>query len=216
MKLLKNEKGVVLITTLMLTLIAFGVAMVMLYMVLQGTKLSGTSRQYKNSLEAAVGGVEIMTKDAIPYLVGATTAYVEGSSPANYFANELTTKMSGLAGANVSMINNTCLNAKLTRRNWTGSCGAGSLTLDAKESPDVTFDLQSAISASATEYRVYTKIVSTTPGSTDMSGRSLEGQATTGAPQQDVGAPYLYRIEVASEKVANPKEKAALSVLYAY
>jgi hypothetical protein len=216
MKHLKNDKGVVLITTLMLTLIAFAIAMVMLYMVIQGTMLSGTSRQYKNSLEAAVGGVEIMTKDAIPYLVGATTSYNEGVSPATYFKDSLTANMPGLDASTVSITNNSCLNAKLTNRDWTGKCSAANLTLDPKLSPDITFNLKSAVSAAATGYKVYTKIVSTTPGSTDMSGRNLEGQATWGSPPQDVGAPYLYRIEIASEKVSNPKEKANLSVLYAY
>ena len=216
MKQLKNDRGVVLITTLMLTLIAFGVAMVMLYMVLQGTKLSGTSRQYKNSLEAGLGGVEIMTKEALPALLNATASFVSGTSAAAHFKNELTNSLTGLVSSTVTMIDNDCLNAKLTSRSWGAACGAASLTLDPKVAPDVTFNLQSAISAGATGYRVYTKIVSTTPGSTDLSGRNLEGQPTTGAPLQDVGAPYLYRIEVASERVSNPQEKAALSVLYAY
>jgi hypothetical protein len=216
MKQLKNDRGVVLITTLMLTLIAFGISMVMLYLVLQGTKLSGTSRQYKNSLEAGLGGVEIMTKEALPALLNATTSFIDGTSPADYFKNNLASSLPGLDASSLVMINNRCLNAKLTSRSWGTACGSASLTLNAKESADLTFNLRSAISAAATGYKVYTKIVSTTPGSTDMSGRDLEGQPTTGAPMQDVGAPYLYRIEVASERVSNPQEKATLSVLYAY
>lgn len=211
-----NNKGVALITTLMLTMIAFGISMVMLYMVLQATQLSGTSRQYKNSLEAAAGGVDIITKDALPYMIGATGNFVAGTSAASYFKDSLTASMPGLNAATLTMIDNTCLNAKLTQKVWGASCGASSLTLDAKVSPDLRFDLRSQISASATGYRVYTKIVSTTPGNTDMSGRNLEGESTTGAPGQDVGAPYMYRIEVTGEKVSNPREKANLSLLYAY
>jgi hypothetical protein len=214
MRQLKNDRGVVLITTLMLTLIALGISMVMLYMVLQGTKLSGTSRQYKNSLEAGMGGVEIMTKEALPVLLTATTRFVDGTSPATYFSGRLTSSLSGLDASTLVMTDNRCLNAKLTSKTWGTACGAGSLSLNAKEAADVTFNLRSP--GSATGYRVYTKIVSTTPGSTDMSGRNLEGQPVTGGPAQDVGAPYLYRIEVASERIINPQEKATLSVLYAY
>jgi hypothetical protein len=90
------------------------------------------------------------------------------------------------------------------------------LTTDPKASPDITFTLQSQIAGASSGFRVYTKIISTTPGSSDLSGRNLEAQSTTGAPPGDVGAPYLYRIEVASDKVTNPLEKANLSVLYAY
>lgn len=211
-----NNKGVALITTLMLTLIAFGISMVMLYMVLQATQLSGTSRQYKNSLEAAVGGVDILTKDALPYMIGAAGNFVAGTSTTSYFKDSLTASMPGLNATTMALIDNTCLNAKLTQKVWGTACGASSLTLDAKVSPDIRFDLRSQISASATGYRVYTKIVSTTPGNTDMSGRNLEGESTTGAPGQDVGAPYMYRIEVTGEKVSNPREKANLSLLYAY
>lgn len=213
---LGNEKGVALITTLMLSLIAFGITMVMLHYVLQSTRTSGASRQYRNSLEAAAGGVEIMTKDAVPYLVGAVSGYVEGTSAATYFRDTLTEKMPGLDATTLSLIDNRCLNAKLTKRDWGGDCAASSRTLNAKESPDVTFDLRSQITSGAPGYRVYSKIVATTPGSTDMSGRDLDGQSTTGAPTQDVGAPYLYRLEVSGERVANPKEKANFTVMYAY
>ncbi|MDD5286608.1 MAG: pilus assembly protein PilX [Desulfuromonadaceae bacterium] len=216
MKLLSNNQGVVLITTLMLTLIAFAISMVMLYMVMQGIQLSGASRQYKNTLEAAAGGVDIVTKDAIPYLVGAAGGFVDGTSAATYFKDTLTASMPGLNATTLTVIDNKCLNAKLTKKVWGTDCADASLSLNAKESPDIRFDLKSQISASATGYRVYTKIVSTTPGNTDMSGRNLEGEATTGAPGQDVGAPYVYRIEVTGEKVSNPKEKANLSLLYAY
>lgn len=216
MKHLNNNSGIVLITTLMLTLIALGISMVMLYMVMQGIQLSGASRQYKNSLEAAVGGVDIVTKDAIPYLVGTAGSYVDGTSSASFFKDSLTASMPGLNATSLAMIDNKCLNAKLTKRVWGADCAAASLTLDPKESPDIRLDLKSQISSSATGYRVYTKIVSTTPGNTDMSGRNLEGESTTGAPGQDVGAPYMYRIEVTGERISNPREKANLSVLYAY
>lgn len=218
MKLLREVKGIALVTTLMLTLIMLGISMVMLYMILQNTQLSGAQKRYRNSLDAAHGGVEIFTKDAMSYLIESTGSFVEGSSPVSFFKDTLIANMPGIDSASLTMINNRCLNAKLTRDDWGTDCSSASRSLNAKEAPDITFVLQSQIPGigSATGFRVYTKIASTTAGSTDMSGRNLEGQATTGQPPQDIGAPYLYRIEVTGERVSNPQERANLSVLYAY
>lgn len=216
MRILRNEDGIVLVTTMMLSLIALMITMVMVYMVLQNTKLSGTSRQYRNSLEAATGAVEIVTKEAIPDLIQIATNFNDSGVPGSPdFAAGLAASMN-FTGMDLAIPDAACLNAKLTQKTWGASCSAANLTLDAKQAPDMAFNLNSQITAGATGYRVYTKIVSTTPGSSDLSGRELEGQAVTGAPPQDVGAPYLYRLEVAGERISNPKERADLSVLYAY
>jgi hypothetical protein len=210
MRFIRDEKGIALVTSLMLTMITLVISMVMLQMILQNTTASGAHKRYKNSLDAAVGGVEIVTMDALPYLLGfATDPARVGTLKAN-----LVGSMSALASLD-SGVTDACLQEKLTSRTW-GSCGAASLTTDPKASPDITFTLQSQITGASSGFRVYTKIISTTPGSSDLSGRNLEAQSTTGAPPGDVGAPYLYRIEVASDKVTNPLEKANLSVLYAY
>jgi hypothetical protein len=214
---LGNNKGVALVTSLMLTLLTLSISMVMLYMVLQSTQISGAHKRYKNSLDAAVGGVDIVTMEALPALLGATANFI-GTSSATYFKDSLIASMPGLDSGSLVMVNNQCLNAKLTKKNWNADCAVVNTTANPREAPDMTFTLQSQIAGSGTVsgYRVYTKIISTTPGSTDMSGRFLEGQSTTGAPTADVGSPYLYRIDVSSEKVVNPLEKANLSVLYAY
>ena len=210
MIVLNNDKGVALVTSLMLTVLTFTISMVMLYMVLQSTRMSGAHKRYKNSLDAAVGGVDIVTMDALPYLIG-----FAADPNASTLMSRLNASMNLAATTGVS---DACLQAKLTSKLWGGGCGAASSNINPKDTPDVTFTLQSQVPGfnAPSGYNVYTKIVSTTPGSSDMSGRNLEGQSTTGAPPGDVGAPYLYRIEVSSEKVANPLERANLSVLYAY
>lgn len=212
MKLLNNDRGIALVTSLMLTLLTLTISMVMLYMVLQSTQMSGAHKRYKNSLDAAVGGVDIVTMDALPYLLSFAVD-PNGSS----LIDRLNTSMPGLLGATTG-VTDACLQAKLTSKTWGAACGTASSNINSKDTPDMTFTLQSQVPGfnAPSGFRVYTKIVSTTPGSTDMSGRNLEGQSTTGAPPGDVGAPYLYRIEVSSEKVANPLERANLSVLYAY
>lgn len=216
MKLLRDEQGIALVTSLMLTMITLLISMVMLYMIIQNTTTSAAQKRYKNSLDAAVGGVEIVTKDALPYLLGFATE-APGTLPSNYFVTNLNSSMNL---SNVVLgVTDACMLAKLTTRSWGTACTAASSSTNPVDTPDMTFTLQSQITtgfATPSGFKVYTKIVATTPGSTDMSGRNLEGQATTGSPPQDVGAPYLYRIEIASEKISNPKERANLSVLYAY
>lgn len=210
MKILDNDRGVALITTLMLTVLTLTISMVMLYMVLQSTKMSGAHKRYKNSLDAAVGGVDIVTMDALPYLIGFA---------ADPNASTLISRLKDSMNLEVtSGVSPECLQAKLTSKVWGGACGTASSNINPKDTPDLTFTLQSQVPGftAPSGFTVYTKIVSTTPGSTDMSGRNLEGQSTTEAPPGDVGSPYLYRIEVSSEKSVNPSEKAALSVLYAY
>ena len=216
MKFLRNEQGIALVTSLMLTMITLVISLVMLYMVIQNTTVSGAHKRYKNALESAVGGVEVMTMDALPYLVRFATE-APASLPANYFLTNLSSNMN-LSNIVIG-VTDACLQAKLTSRSWGAACSAASSSADARDTPDITFTLQSQITtgfSTPSGFRVSTKIISTTPGSSDMSGRNLEGQATTGQPPQDVGAPYLYRIEVTSERVSNPKERANLSVLYAY
>lgn len=211
MKFLNNEKGIALVTSLMLTLLTLTISMVMLYMVVQNTRLSGAQKRYKNSLDAAVGGADILTKDALPYLLGFAV-----DPTGTTLINRLNASMN-LAAAMGPGITDACLQEKLTSKVWP-SCAVSSSSIDPKTSPDITFTLQSQVPGfvAPSGFKVYTKIVSTTPGSTDMSGRNLDGQATTGSPPADVGAPYLYRIEVSSEKVTNPSERANLSILYAY
>ena len=213
MKFLNNEKGIALVTSLMLTLLTLTISMVMLYMVLQSTQMSGAHKCYKNSLDAAVGGVDIVTMEALPYLLS-FAVNPNGTS----LIDRLNASMILSAARAPGVSDDSCLNEKLTKKIWGVACGVDNSNIDPKVKPDFTFVLQSQVPGftAPSGFKVYTKIVSTTPGSTDMSGRNLEGQSTTGAPPGDIGAPYLYRIEVSSEKVANPSERANLSVLYAY
>lgn len=210
MKFINNHDGIALVTSLMFTLLTLTISMVMLYMLIQNTQLSGMHKRYINSLDAAVGGVEIVTMDAIPYLI----SYAADPTAQTLIAR-LNTGMNLTATTGIS---DACFQAKLTSRTWGAACSAASSNINPKDTPDIMFSLQSPITGvnASAGYRVYTKIVATTPGATDLSGRNLEGQSTTSAPLGDIGAPYLYRIEVSSEKVANPLERANLSVLYAY
>lgn len=206
MRFVKNNQGVVLITTLMLTLITLAISMVMLYMVLQNTTMSGAQKRYKTVLDAAVGGVDIAAMDVMPFL----RTFSDLPNGNSFLVN-----MQGAMNLASFAINSTdaCLQAKLTSRDWTAVCPAGSDSTNAKVAPDFTYTLQSQLGGSG--YRVFTKIVSTTPGP-PRCNPCLDGKSTDELTDDIIGAPALYRIEVTSERVSNPIERSNLSVLYAY
>ncbi|MBJ6727440.1 pilus assembly protein PilX [Geomesophilobacter sediminis] len=205
MKALKNEKGIALVTSLMLTLISLGIIMALLYMISAQTKVSGAHKRYKNSLEASHGGVQLLAKELIPLMITS--------------ADPKTTLTSQYAGLSLNMVSNPCITQKLTQPSgtWSAVCGANSTNADPKVSPDVTFTLPAK---SGPGYKVYAKIVDTTPGNSDTSGLDLDsGAAVTGGVGSGISPkhlPALYRIETEGESASNPQEKAALTVLYAY
>jgi type II secretory pathway component PulK len=62
-KMKNNEKGIALITTLVLGVVALAFIAALFYMLTSGTKMSGTSKRYYTALEAAKGASEfIMNK----------------------------------------------------------------------------------------------------------------------------------------------------------
>lgn len=63
-RMFASDRGVALITALIITLVVFLMVASTLYLVTQGTKISGPRKVYKTACEASDGAVEI-TKDAI-------------------------------------------------------------------------------------------------------------------------------------------------------
>jgi len=66
---IRNNKGVALVTSLMLTLISLTIIMALMYMITQSTQVSGASKRYKTALDAGYGGSELFTKDILPFLL---------------------------------------------------------------------------------------------------------------------------------------------------
>lgn len=205
MKTIRNEKGVALVTALLLTLVALAIVMAVLYFVMQGTQLSAAQKRYKNSLEASHGGAEVFTKEIIPYVF------------ANNTTGGLATKFTGI---NLQIpVSNACFQQKLysPTSQWT-NCSADSKTLDPKSKPDMILKLNGLLTQPG--FNVATKIVDTSPGNSDMSGFALldSGSGVTGTSSgvSPKHIPAQYRIEVEGERESNSKEKAQLTVLYAY
>ena len=200
---LKDNAGIALITSLMFTLISLTIVMALLFMVTQSTKTSGASKRYKTALEASYGGSELFTKDILPFILQ------------NYgSANIATTAVNTYNTVNLQIADPACLQSKLMLPSdkWPAGC---SKSTSPKQSPDMTFNL---LSATNTPYTIYSKIVETLPGNSDVSGLQLEGAGVAEAVSAITppNLPYLYRLEIQGEQSAASSGQANIQVLYAY
>lgn len=200
----RNNKGIALVTSLMITLISLTIVMSLMYMITQSTQISGANKRYKTALEASYGGSELFTKDILPFLL-------KNYESADFAASAATTFTNVGLQVNASQA---CLQSKLTLPSgkWPAGCNN---TPSPKQNPDMTFNL---LSATATPYTIYSKIVETMLGNTDVSGLQLEGagvaEAMSGITPQHF--PYLYRLEIQGEQSVSSAAQANIEVLYAY
>ncbi|PKN15953.1 MAG: pilus assembly protein PilX [Deltaproteobacteria bacterium HGW-Deltaproteobacteria-23] len=220
MSRLKGNQGMALVTALLFTLISLGIVMMLLYIVTQGTKISAASKNYKSSLEASYGAVEVVTKDLFPAIFGKYTSSASIGALATNYSN-----------VNLTMPALDCF-AEKTRKStayWdTTLCDSTNKNYTPTDAPDLEFILKSSNDAAG--FKVYTKITDTRCGgntalnepctNSDMTGidyleagSGVTGGGGTVTPQHK---PAYYNIEVQGERASNPREKSKLSVLYAY
>jgi hypothetical protein len=216
-QIIKNEKGIALVTVLILSLIALAIISTLLYFVVQGTKMSAFFKRYETAREAGLGGAEIagaLINNRGQLVVTGLINYPKTCDCGdpdvvgdNTFSDGTT-----LTGAYV------CLCAKLCdpTTNWpiSASCD-NSLTITSNP------DLQLSLAGIGTTpgYTVFAKIVDTAAGYTDMSGLQLGGTGVVSSSSQTLRAPpqpYMYRLEVNAQSTLNPMERSNISVLYAY
>lgn len=205
MKNLDNERGIALITALLLTMISLLVLMAVVYMITQGIQVSAAHKKYATALEATYGGAEVFTKDVIGKAINSPLA----EPP-----------MDALLGATFARYTG-CFRKKLifpTSKWEAQGCGADAKTVDPKTKPDVQFTLQGL--PNQPNFSVFSKIVDTVPGNSDTSGTVLldsgNGVAYGNSGVSPQHVPSLYRVEVQGEREVNPQEKARLTVLYSY
>jgi len=222
MKLLNNN-GIALVTAIMFTFLALVISGTLLYMVTSGIRSSAALKNYKTALSASYGGAEIVTKDL---LASALAFQNQSSSFSSYVSGKMGTLNPTLS---------TCFQMKLEnpRRLWSSACAVANA--NPKNAPDVTFSLSAT---AGSPYAVYSKIIDTTEwrftsfssqasgrpiaitkviaGNSDRSGQEELVQSNDSNPPKAPHVPYMYKIEIQSEKQQNPAEKANLSVMYAY
>jgi len=223
--MIRNEKGIALVTALMFTLISLGIVMMLLYTVTQGIRTSAAAKRYQNAREASFGAMDIISKEIIPHMF------------AGYSTSKLITDYStGLIGDYSTSYTNLalssgggCLRSKLfsATNNW-AACGANSTTAQADVNPDLSFKLRATTDPAG--YTVYSKIVDTKCGGNTLVGQPCSNSDPSAVDYLDVGGgvtsstgtvtpqhlPAYYRIEIQGQRSVNPSERSRLSVLYAY
>jgi hypothetical protein len=198
-----DNKGIALVTALMLTLISLLIIMSVMTLITSSISRAGAQKRYRTATEAAYGGTEVVMKDMLPFLLK------------NFDAANLATELTDqFAGISLAVTSDACLKDKITKETglWGGGC---SQTVAAKVAPDFTFTLSAS---TGQPFTVYTKIIDTIGGNTDTSGLQLEGAgvAESLSVLTPMHLPYVYRVEVQGERSQNATEQANLSVLYAY
>jgi hypothetical protein len=202
-----EKKGAALITVVALIVVTSAMVAAVYYFIRRGIEVSGLQKKYQTAREASLGGLDVFTKEILPMAISGTTL-------ANVVASFNTiTSAQVQQGATAT---DACFSDKLlkTTASWAGGCSS---TLDAKSNPDIRFTVSGI--APARPFDVYTKIIDTVAGNSSTSGITLEGQ---GAAESQTGMitsqhfPYMYRMEVQSERQNDATEKANFTVLYAY
>jgi hypothetical protein len=202
-KLVRRNDGIALVTSLMLTLITLVIIMSVMYLITQSVSRSGMAKRYKNTVEAAYGGTDVVMKDIIPYILR------------NYSSSNIPDRLaSNFGGITLTSTTQACLKAKISSssNSWPAGCNN---SIEAKQSPDFTFNLQAS---AGQPFAVYSKIIDTVVGNSDVSGLQLEGggvaeSSSVITPQH---FPYVYRVEIQGERATNATERTKMSVLYAY
>lgn len=183
-----NEQGIALVTAMILALIAMAIAVATIYMILQSTEVSGIKKRYTTALGASKGAAE-------------------GSALLISLAGSVPSDLTGIT----TISNLSCLETKITERkvDW-GSCDNGSTV--SNSSYDFKFDFG--------DYAAYGKIVDTIPGNT-LVGESLEVKGVVSGSQSGyiknpTTVPYMYKLEIRSEKTDNSQDSSDISALYAH
>ena len=206
----KRNKGVALISALIVVSIAAGIFAAVMYFTLSSTEISSIQRKYQNSKEASIGAIDIMTKDILPRVI----------TGAN-----LSSAITGLGGSDIIPVvkaesaKDACFLAKLTSATSSWPGGTCDSNPDPTINSDIVFHLKTT-STSNKPYVVNLKIVDTVTGNSDRSGTVLE--AGSGVVD-DASAiikvqhfPYLYTMMSDSRPQNSTTERANIEVLYAY
>ena len=199
------NKGVALVIVMAIVTISAALIAVIVYFVMKGTEYTALNKRYQTSREASIGGIEFFTKELIPLTINGANL------------SDVVTTFNVISTAQVNPVaSDACFLAKLRSATTSWPVGCDS-TLDAKTSADIRITLSGT--GGSQPFDVYTKIVDTVVGNTNISGVVLEGMGTAESASGVITSqhfPYMYTIEVQGERQNNPAERANYEVLYAY
>jgi len=213
MRHIQNERGVALVMVLIFAMIGLAIVTGMLFMLTQGSRMSGAFKTYRSADEAGLGGASLVTE--MIKSRGVITANPYWGLNATYNLDAcLQQKLATSRG-----VPNAALDTA-----WT-SCGNGKTT-DARLllDPATAWDMNATLPGPAgSNFVTYMKIVDTVEGNTETGGLVGSGQlggtgvvSSTSGQVTPPAVPYMYRIEVQTQNTVNPTERSHYSVLYAH
>lgn len=202
MKIVKNDKGVTLLIVLVLSGVALVIVAGVLYMITEGTRISGSTKRYKTALECARAGTNVVIQ-VINAGTGATAnigTLVLNTPNANRVFDSAIGKLN------------------IPTSQWAAQGYDTSININTAD-PDLWFDLGANPTC-----RVYAKITDTAIGNSSHGSSAIHRGGTVDSAAGGKGSgeissssyPYLYTIEILAQMSTNPQERAKLSVLYQY
>lgn len=212
MKTVRNEKGIALVMVLILSLIGLAIVSALMFMLTQGTRVSGVHKIFRTADEAGLGGANL------------TAEFIDQNVYRAMQSQGLLNPVLVQRNPGGTTTSDACLVAKLTLSNtganWTNACSADEMSFDLSNSPDLFVQLQGN---SGQNFTVNAKIVDTVPGSSDTTGligaktRRLRGvtDQSSNFEYRPPANPYLYRVEVQTTD-SSSRGVSRYSILYAY
>jgi len=198
---LLNNRGIALITALMMTLIILTIVLGLVALLNESIKGTAAQKTYRNAVEASYGGADLVVKSIIPQLFNNVTT--------NTIKSSFSTISMGFGSS-------ACLRQKMQTNSSQWSACSG-LDINPKNKPDMTFMLNGV---SGRSFTVYSKIIDTMVGApyVNSNGTPLLGG---GVAEQSTGTTvtlphFVYRVDVQGELTTNPLEKGIVSVLYEF
>ncbi len=223
-RFLRSEKGIALLTVLVLSFISLAIIAALIFLVTGGTRGSGFNKRYETARETGYGGIDIIR--ALIRKQGDLTSLSglldqlgsKTTNPVNVFAQcdcgDTTDPDS------ITPNPDSCLCRKLCSPTLKSDGNYNWKACDSSMDPTSNYDLNFELPGFGTNYDVFAKIVDTSLGNTDFSGLNLGGTAVvaTSGTITAPADPYLYSIEITAQDTdySSRKERARLSVLYAY
>lgn len=239
MRQINNQKGIALVMVLVLAMIALAIVSALLFMMTKETVLTGSEKFYRTAEEASTGGAELVMQ----YLGnGGLLAIPQSQSgrflqlPAFMFANSCNCMDPYNFNDNIDRITNAqsdrCDKLCNPTANWPATLDEGTAAgiqisldptatkLDGNPSADLSFRLGVAPQT----FDVFAKVVDTVQGNSEVSSLVSEGGELASVSVINSNAnlvspphnPYLYRVEIRAQATNNPRERARISLLYAY
>jgi len=214
-----NNRGIALITALMLTLITLVIILGIMSIISSNIKSSAANKAYRNVTEASYGGADLLVQDMIPRLFtnqssGGTSAAALSFGIANNAG--LISDYGGSSKISVAFNSNACLQQKLNNSvaGWLACPGD-------RINPKPNYDMKFSLAGLPGEpgFTVYSKIIDTSVGVPYPSGgnKLLGGGVTESSSGTTSNLNhYVYLIEIQGERTLNPAEKSNLSLLYEY